>query len=162
MFYTVQCLVRWTAQSALQLTPWQTCWFRHQLGFSGKHSATLQLLHEDYSLTFQTLSISRYSFNKYSWVNWGIVENKNTLGSFEPAQQHLKGIQRNTKNSRWSLLSGVYARGSKRSHTGGKYVSCGGLHNYTRARDYKEIWSMDWCSTHDFVLNKQKTQKWWL
>ena len=22
----------------------------------------------------------------------------------------------------------------------------------TRARDYKEIWSMDWCSTHDFVL----------
>ena len=26
---------------------------------------------------------------------------------------------RNTK-SRWSLLSGVYARGSKRSHTGGK------------------------------------------
>ena len=21
---------------------------------------------------------------------------------------------------------------------------------------------MDWCSTHDFVLNKQKTQKWWL
>ena len=30
----------------------------------------------------------------------------------------------------------------------------------TRARDYKEILSMDWCSTHDFVLNKQKTQKW--
>ena len=30
----------------------------------------------------------------------------------------------------------------------------------TRARDYKEIWGMDWCSTHDFVLNKQKTQKW--
>ncbi len=30
----------------------------------------------------------------------------------------------------------------------------------SRARDYKEISSMDWCSTHDFVLNKQKTQKW--
>ena len=28
---------------------------------------------------------------------------------------------RDTK-SRWSLLSGVYARGSKRSHTGGKCV----------------------------------------
>ena len=28
------------------------------------------------------------------------------------------------------------------------------------ARDSKEIWSMDWCSNHDFVLNKQKTQKW--
>ena len=29
-----------------------------------------------------------------------------------------------------------------------------------RGQDYKEIWSMDWCSSHDFVLNKQKTQKW--
>ena len=26
--------------------------------------------------------------------------------------------------SRWSLLSGVCARGSKRSHTGGKCVTC--------------------------------------
>ena len=30
----------------------------------------------------------------------------------------------------------------------------------TRGQDYKEIWSMDWCSTHDSVLNKQKTHKW--
>ena len=35
---------------------------------------------------------------------------------------------RDTKN-RWSLLSGVYARGSKRSHTGGKCVTCSGLAN---------------------------------
>ena len=28
-----------------------------------------------------------------------------------------------------SLLSGVYARGSKRSHTGGKCVTCSGLTN---------------------------------
>ena len=28
----------------------------------------------------------------------------------------------------WSLLSGVYARGSKISHTGGKCVTCRGLH----------------------------------
>ena len=35
---------------------------------------------------------------------------------------------RDTK-SRWSLLSGVYARGSKRSHTGGKYVTCSGFTN---------------------------------
>ena len=35
---------------------------------------------------------------------------------------------RDTKN-RWSLLSGVYARGSKRSHTGGKCVTCSGLTN---------------------------------
>ena len=30
--------------------------------------------------------------------------------------------------SRWSRLSGVYARGSERSHTGGKCVTCRGLH----------------------------------
>ena len=30
----------------------------------------------------------------------------------------------------------------------------------SRARDYKEISSMNWCSTRDFLLNKQKTQKW--
>ena len=35
---------------------------------------------------------------------------------------------RDTK-SRWSLLSGVYARGSKISHTGGKCVTCSGLAN---------------------------------
>ena len=29
----------------------------------------------------------------------------------------------------WSLLSGVYARGSKISHTWGKYVPCSGLTN---------------------------------
>ena len=31
--------------------------------------------------------------------------------------------------SRWSLLSGVYASGSKRSQTGGKCVTCSGLTN---------------------------------
>ena len=35
---------------------------------------------------------------------------------------------RDTK-SRWSLLSGVYARGSKRSHTRGKCVTCNGFPN---------------------------------
>ena len=35
---------------------------------------------------------------------------------------------RDTK-SRWFFLSGVYARGSKRSHTGGKCVICSGLTN---------------------------------
>jgi len=35
-------------------------------------------------------------------------------------------FRRDTK-SRWSLLSGVYARESKRSHTGGKCVTCSGL-----------------------------------
>ena len=35
---------------------------------------------------------------------------------------------RDTKR-RWSLLSGVYVRGSERSHTGGKCVICSGLTN---------------------------------
>ena len=39
---------------------------------------------------------------------------------------HIAG--RDTK-SRSSLLSGVYARGSKRSHTGDKCVTCSGLTN---------------------------------
>ena len=39
---------------------------------------------------------------------------------------------RDTK-SRWSHLPSVYARGSKRSHTGGKCVTCRGL---------KEWWSL--------------------
>ena len=38
-FYIAQYPVRWTAQSALHFTTWQTCSFRHQLGFSGKHSS---------------------------------------------------------------------------------------------------------------------------
>ena len=38
-------------------------------------------------------------------------------------------VGRDTK-SRWSLLSGVYARGSKISHTGGKCVTCSGLTNF--------------------------------
>ena len=33
--------------------------------------------------------------------------------------------------SRWSLLSSVYARGSKRSHTGGKCITCSRFINYT-------------------------------
>ena len=31
--------------------------------------------------------------------------------------------------SRWSLLSGVYVRGNKRSHKGGNCVTCSGLTN---------------------------------
>ena len=31
------------------------------------------------------------------------------------------------QKSRWTLLPGVYAKGSKRSHTGGKCVTCRGL-----------------------------------
>ena len=37
-------------------------------------------------------------------------------------------LSEETKN-RWPLLSGVYVRGSKRPHTGGKCVTCSGLTN---------------------------------
>ena len=62
--YVAQYPVRVTTQTALHFTPWQIRSFRHQLNFSGKHSAMLQLLllREDYSLTFPLLSIARYSF----------------------------------------------------------------------------------------------------
>ena len=58
--YTVcsYILVAWypvlrTVQSALHFTPgWQTCSFRYQLDFSGKHLAMLPLLRNDCSVTF--------------------------------------------------------------------------------------------------------------
>ena len=65
-FYIAQYPVRWTAKSALHFTPWQTCSFRHQLDFSGKHSSDPAIRHEDYSLTFPPLSITKYSFIQLS------------------------------------------------------------------------------------------------
>ena len=48
-------------------------------------------------------------------------------GSIPPFTPHLPvSFGRDTK-SRWSLLSGVYARESKRSNTGGNCVTCSGL-----------------------------------
>ena len=47
--------------------PWQTCSFRHQLGFSGKHSSHGQQLRtKTKSLTCPPLSIARYSFIQLS------------------------------------------------------------------------------------------------
>ena len=40
-----------TTQGSLHFTPWQTCSLQCQLDFYGKCSATLQLLHKDYSFT---------------------------------------------------------------------------------------------------------------
>ena len=56
----------------------------------------------------------------------------------------LVSFGRDTK-SRWSLLPGVYARGSKRSHTGGKCVTCRGL---------KEWWSLS--LTHQFPARERR------
>ena len=40
----------------------QTCSFRHQLGFSGRHSSHTAIRFEDYSLAFPPPSIAMYSF----------------------------------------------------------------------------------------------------
>ena len=56
----------------------------------------------------------------------------------------LVSFGRDTK-SRWFLLPGVYARGSKRSNTGGKCVTCCGL---------KEWWSLS--LTHQFPARERR------
>ena len=69
---------------------------------------------------------------------WGPVVNRRDGGSMPPTavsklRQFLHPtfacVFRKRPKNRWSLLSGVYARGSKRSHTGGKCVTCSGLTN---------------------------------
>ena len=52
--------VHWTTQSAFHFTPWQTCSFRHQFDFSGKHFSHSAITHEGYSLTFPPPFIARY------------------------------------------------------------------------------------------------------
>ena len=59
--YIARYPVLWTVQSTLQFAPWQTCSFQRHLGFSGKHSSTLQLLREHYSFAYPPLSVTRYS-----------------------------------------------------------------------------------------------------
>ena len=55
-FYIAQFPVLWTAQSALHFTP-QTCSFRHQLGFSGKHSSHASITRKDYSLIINSSTV---------------------------------------------------------------------------------------------------------
>ena len=89
----------------------------------------------------------------------GRVVERRTFGRRDRVQNHLLPFQnlgkfvhptllvsfgRDTK-SRWSLLPGVYARGSKRSHTGGKCVTCCGL---------KEWWSLS--LTHQFPARERR------
>ena len=65
--YIAQYPVRWTAQSVLNSrAPWQTCSFRHQLDFSGKHFSHGAITRNDYSLTYPPMSIARYSFIQLS------------------------------------------------------------------------------------------------
>ncbi len=46
-FYIAQYPVRWTTQCLTLFVPWQTCSFRHQLAFSGKHSSHAAITSED-------------------------------------------------------------------------------------------------------------------
>ena len=64
--YIARYPVLGTVQSALHFTPWRTCSFQCYLDFSGKNSATLQLLSKDYSFTYPPLSVARYSFIQLS------------------------------------------------------------------------------------------------
>ena len=54
--------------------------------------------------------------------------NRGDGGSVPPAPHLHVSFGRDTK-SQWSLLFGVNARGSKRSHTGGKSVTCKSHYN---------------------------------
>ena len=44
----------------------QTCSFRHQLDFYGKHSSHATITHEDYSLIFTPPSVTKYLFEQLS------------------------------------------------------------------------------------------------
>ena len=50
--------------------PWYSCSFRHELGFSWKHSSHAEITGNDYSLTFPPLS----GTHLYRWVDWGVME----------------------------------------------------------------------------------------
>ena len=61
--FKAQLPVHWRA---LHYTPWQTCSFRHQLDFLGKHSSHAAITWEDCSLTFPPPCIARCSFIQLS------------------------------------------------------------------------------------------------
>ena len=64
----------------------------------------------------------------------GRAEERRTVSRGKVVQSHVPPF-RNLDNfgidakTQWSLLSGVYARRSEISHTGGKFVICSGLTN---------------------------------
>ena len=74
--------VLWTAQWASHFTPWQICSFQRHFDLSVKHSATLQLLREDYSFRYPPLSVSMYSFIQLSELR---QRGMNEIASFETA-----------------------------------------------------------------------------
>ena len=88
-----------------QFTPWQTCSFQRHLDFSGKHSATLQLLREDYSFRYPSLSVARYSFVQLSEL-WKRGWDDRNCRSFETAA---RGFERGFFRLRVYYRSNRYA-----------------------------------------------------
>ena len=77
-------------------------------------------------VTFTIITSEERWLRGRAWFNLTYSHFETYAISFTP---HLPvSFGRDTK-SRWSLISGVYARGSKRSHPGGKCVTCSGLTN---------------------------------
>ena len=110
-FYTAQYLVRWTALSALYFTPWQTCSFRHQLDFSGKHSVTQKLRATTKSLTFSPLSIVMHSFKQ---LRTGALRRmkmpKIQNGGFEPGITRLRVRHSTAEITRSTNMRGMSAQ----------------------------------------------------
>ena len=72
---------------------------------------------------------SHFHKRSLNWQNRSISCTTAAISKLRQFTPHLPvSFGRDTK-SRWSLLSGVYASGSKRSHTGGICVTCSGLTN---------------------------------
>ena len=95
-------LVMWTVQCALHFTPWQTCSFRHQLNFSSKHLAMLQIRRR----LFTDISTTVCS----QVLNWGIVNGtkmpklRNGSRGLEPGLSRLR-VRCSTAELRRSTLS---------------------------------------------------------
>ena len=114
-----------------------------------RHDIPLLIKNSAFSIKNKIITHSLQGCISYHNISWGAVVARNNAGlSVEVVQFHLPPFRnlsnfvhpviclsfgRDTK-SRWSLLSGVYARGSKRSHTGGKCVTCSGLPNSREAQ----------------------------
>ena len=55
----------------IHFTPWQTCSFQCHKDVSGKHSATLQLLREEYSFIHPPVCVAGFSFTAVNCGNVG-------------------------------------------------------------------------------------------
>ena len=75
MFYIAQYSVRWTTQSALHFTLWQTCSFRHQLGLCANHCSHAAIMRGDYfthisTAVYSQVLISTAEWTGASWREW--------------------------------------------------------------------------------------------